>query len=173
MAGQFENWVFVGLGSNLGDSPRVLSAAAEALRVFTTGRLLRSSLWQSTPVDCPPGSPDFLNAVVGFIPKPDLTPEGTLAALQRIERAFGRQPDGVWHGPRSLDLDLLVFGTEVRSTTELSLPHPRAALRRFVLEPWNELSPELVLPVVGQSVSELLNGLPSGPRVQKSQRLST
>jgi len=163
-------WVFVGVGSNLGDSSHILPQATDALENFSQVPLRRSSWWRSAPVDCPPGSRDFLNAVVGLVPLPEMTPEQMMAGLQEIERVFGRQPRIVMHEPRPLDLDLLVFGGEVRSTEGLTLPHPQAHLRRFVLEPWNELAPTLVLPAVGRSVSELLTELPPGQRVERIAR---
>ncbi len=126
---------------------------------FTRAPLLRSSLWRSTPVDCPPGSPDFINAVVALEPLPSLTPELLLAELQAIEREFGRRPKLVLNEARPLDLDLIAWGREVRNTSTLTLPHPRAHLRRFVLQPLSELAPELVLPGQTQTVAELLAGL--------------
>jgi len=146
----------VALGSNLGDSPAMVREAMERLCGLSHSRFLSSSLWQSSPVNCPPGSPPFINAVVAFTPAPDETPESLLDQLQSIETEFGRRPKTVLNEPRPLDLDLIAFGSEVRSTPQLTLPHPRAHLRRFVLEPLNEIAPALVLPGQIQSVSELL-----------------
>src|SRR5262249_16785337 len=100
---------------------------------LSTVPLLKSSLWQTTPVDCPPGSPPFVNAVVSFCPLPVETPESLLRKLQALEREFGRKPKQVLNEPRPLDLDLIAFGYEARATDELILPHPRAHQRRFVL----------------------------------------
>ena len=136
---------FVALGSNLGDSRRILEAAFERLQKLSSSPIRRSSLWRSAPVDCPPGSPEFVNAVAALVPKPNETPESLLAGLQALEREFGRQPRKVLNEPRSLDLDLIAFGNEVRSTPLLTLPHPRASLRPFVLEPLSEVAPALVL----------------------------
>lgn len=116
----------------------------------------RSSLWQSTPVDCPPGSPQFINAAVAFEPVADETPESLLGKLQALEKEFGRRPKQALNEPRPLDLDLIAFGSEVRSTPKLTLPHPRAHLRRFVLEPLNEIAPDLVLPGQIKPIRELL-----------------
>lgn len=138
--------VIVALGSNLGESAVTLRAAVQRLRARSGSDFKASSLWRSTPVDCPPGSPLFLNAVVCFRPRPDETPETLLEHLQSLEREFGRQPKLIRNEPRPLDLDLVAFGAEVRSTTQLTLPHPRAHLRRFVLEPLCEIAPEFVLP---------------------------
>ena len=152
--------VFVGLGSNLGDSERLLGAAMARLEACAGGPMCRSSLWRSTPVECPAGSPDFLNAVVGFPARATETPESLLAKLQALEREFGRQPKRVLNEARPLDLDLLAFGREVRASLALTLPHPRAHRRRFVLAPWCELAPGLVLPGQTWSLGELLASLP-------------
>jgi 2-amino-4-hydroxy-6-hydroxymethyldihydropteridine diphosphokinase len=117
---------------------------------------LKSSLWQSTPVDCPPGSPLFVNAAVAFEPLPGETPESLLAKFQALEKEFGRRPKEVLNEPRPLDLDLIAFGNLVRSTPQLTLPHPRAHLRRFVLEPLNEIAPDLILPGQRHSIRDLL-----------------
>ena len=150
---------FIALGSNLGDSHRTIAEAFGYLEKFSATPLLRSSLWRSPPVDCPPGSPDFINAVVAFTPLPHFTPETLLAELQALEREFGRRPKLVLNEARSLDLDLIAWGDEVRNTPTLTLPHPRARLRRFVLLPLSELAPELVLPGQARTVAALLAGL--------------
>lgn len=151
---------YVALGSNLGDPARLLAAALDRLRSLAHGPVTASSFWRSVPVDCPPGSPEFLNAVCAFVPQPGETPEGLLAKMQALEREFGRRPKRVVNEARPLDLDLLAFGEEVRQTSVLTLPHPRAHLRRFVLEPLCELAPDLVLPGQTATVRELLAALP-------------
>lgn len=151
---------FVALGSNLGASAEILRAAMTRLADLAAGPLVCSSLWRSAPVDCPPGSPDFLNAVVAFVVQPDETPESLLARLQAIEAEFGRRPKQVLNEARPLDLDLIAFGKETRRSPALRLPHPRAHLRRFVLAPLDELAPELVLPGQFLPVRELLAALP-------------
>jgi 2-amino-4-hydroxy-6-hydroxymethyldihydropteridine diphosphokinase len=103
----------------------------------------------------------FLNAVVALKPCRGETPESLLAKLQALEKQFGRRPKQVLNEPRPLDLDLIAFGTEVRSTPELMLPHPRAHLRRFVLEPLNEIAPDLVLPGQTKPIRQLLAELRS------------
>ena len=146
----------VALGSNLGDSSETLREVMHRLDRLAALPSHRSSLWQSTPVDCPPGSPPFVNAAVAFQPAADETPESLLAKLQSLEKEFGRRPKQVLNEPRPLDLDLIAFGSEIRSAPELTLPHPRAHLRRFVLEPLNEIAPDLVLPGQTKSVRQLL-----------------
>ena len=152
--------VFIALGSNLGDSRRIVSKAMARLQSFSASPLLKSSLWQSTPVDCPPNSPLFMNAVAGFVPHQNETPESLLQKLRELEKEFGRTPKKVLNEPRALDLDLIVFGAETRNSPGLILPHPRAHLRRFVLQPLSEITPNLILPGQSQTVSRLLAGLP-------------
>jgi 2-amino-4-hydroxy-6-hydroxymethyldihydropteridine diphosphokinase len=132
---------------------------------FSVAPLLKSSLWQTTPVNCPPGSPPFINAVVGLTPLPRETPETLLRKLLQLEIEFGRQPKRVLNEPRRLDLDLICFGGEARDTATLKLPHPRAGQRRFVLQPLAEIAPKLVLPGQVRTVAELLSGLESRERV--------
>jgi 2-amino-4-hydroxy-6-hydroxymethyldihydropteridine diphosphokinase len=150
---------FIALGSNLGDSHRTLAEACDWLEKLSAEPLLSSSLWRSTPVDCPPGSPNFINAVVALAPLPHFTPESLLAELQALEREFGRRPKLVLNEARPLDLDLIAWDNEVRNTPALTLPHPRAHLRRFVLQPLSELAPDFVLPGQTESVAKLLASL--------------
>jgi 2-amino-4-hydroxy-6-hydroxymethyldihydropteridine diphosphokinase len=150
----------VAIGSNLGDSRRIVLKAFRRLAEFSQKPLLRSSLWQTAPLDCPPSSPLFVNAAAGLAPRQGETPESLLAKLQALEKEFGRQLKKVLNEPRPLDLDLIVFRTEVRSTPELTLPHPRAHQRRFVLQPLSEIAAQLVLPGQSKAVAELITGLP-------------
>lgn len=149
----------VALGSNLGDSEAILNRAIERLRALSDHPLRISSFHRTAPVDCPPGSPDFLNAVVLFHPRADETPEGLLARLQAIEAEFGRKRTATRNAPRPLDLDLIAFGEETRQTPTLTLPHPRATTRWFVLGPLAELAPDFVLPGTQAPVSRLLHAL--------------
>ena len=119
----------VALGSNVGDSPGILRRAMERLAEISVQPLVKSSLWQTTPVDCPPGSPPFVNAVVALTPGEGETPESLLAKLLALEKEFGRRPKQVLNEPRRLDLDLIAFGQETRLTPGLTLPHPRAIER--------------------------------------------
>ena len=137
---------FIALGSNLGDARQNIFRAMARLQYFSDAPILKSSLMRTTPVDCPPGAPDFANAVVGFVPRRNETPESLLTKLQVLEKEFGRVPKRILNEPRPLDLDLIAFGNETRNSPELILPHPRAHLRRFVLQPLNQIAPELILP---------------------------
>ena len=152
-------FVLVALGSNLGDSRALLREAMDRLAAWSSTPIRRSSLWISAPVDCPPGSPAFLNAAVGLTPFPGETPETLLARLQELEQEFGRRPKVVLNEPRPLDLDLIVFGEERRDTPRLILPHPRAHLRRFVLEPWLEVEAGATVPGLNPTVADLLHTL--------------
>jgi 2-amino-4-hydroxy-6-hydroxymethyldihydropteridine diphosphokinase len=152
---------YIALGSNVGDSPSILRRAMDHLEKLSVKPLKRSSLWQTTPVDCPPGSPTFVNAVVGLTVHPGETPAALLAKLLAMEKDFGRRPKKITNEPRRLDLDLIAFGGETSSRPELILPHPRAHERRFVLQPLNEIAPDLQLPGHRRSVSQLLAALVS------------
>lgn len=147
------------VGSNLGEPRRNVLRAMERLEKISDKPLVQSSLWQTAPVDCPPGSPPFVNAVVGLTPRAEESPESLLAKLQAIEREFGRKPKKILNEPRLLDLDLIAFGNQARATKELTLPHPRAHQRRFVLQPLSEIAPDLVLPGQTKTVAELLREL--------------
>ena len=158
---ELKKLVFVALGSNLGDSQPIILKALARLQDFSDSPILRSSLWQTSPVDCPPDSPKFINAVAGLVPRTHETPESMLQKLRGLEIEFGRAPKKVLNEPRPLDLDLIAFGNEIRHSSELTLPHPRAHERKFVLQPLSEIAPELVLPGQGKTVANLLAELQS------------
>jgi 2-amino-4-hydroxy-6-hydroxymethyldihydropteridine diphosphokinase len=157
---------YIALGSNLGDSREILERAFVRLEALSESPIVRSSLWRSAPLDCPPGSPDFLNAAAALLPLAGETPESLLAKLQSLERELGRQPKRVANEPRPLDLDLIAFGGERRQTDGLILPHPRAHLRRFVLEPLCEIAPELILPGQNRPIRELRDACPADVTVR-------
>jgi len=148
--------VYIALGSNLGNSREIVLRAMDRLQELSTEPLLRSALWKTSPIDCPPGSPPFINAVEGLRPAGAETPESLLAKLQQLEREFGRQPKRILNEPRPLDLDLIAFGSETRDSENLKLPHPRAHQRRFVVGPLSEIAPDLVLPSQSKSIRESL-----------------
>jgi 2-amino-4-hydroxy-6-hydroxymethyldihydropteridine diphosphokinase len=136
--------IFVGVGANLGDAQGSVERAFAALdRVTDTCCVARSSLYRSAPVDA--GGPDFVNAVAEL--RSALTPEALLAELQAIEARFGRERPYP-NAPRTLDLDLLLYGTRRIGTPTLTLPHPRMHLRAFVVVPLAEIAPELAPPPV-------------------------
>lgn len=158
---------FIALGSNLGDSRKMILEAMARLEDFSAEPVLKSSLWQTSPVDCPPDSPKFVNAVVGLIPQKNETPESLLKKLQNLEKEFGRTPKKILNEPRPLDLDLIAFGNETRNSPELILPHPRAHLRKFVLQPLNEIAPDLILAGQGKTVLQILDELGSQETIVK------
>jgi len=145
---------YVSLGSNLGDRAGFLLLAVRGMLGAGLDVIRLSSIYETQPVEYTE-QPMFLNLVAELRGSTLPTPEQTLARLLRIEFALGRTRD-IRLGPRTIDLDLLLFKDEQRDTEFLTLPHPRLHLRRFVLVPLTELVPTLVHPVLQQSISELL-----------------
>ena len=137
--------VYVGLGANEGDTHATLASALQALDKHPAiERVATSSLYRSAPVDAT--GPDYLNAVVEL--RTTLEPAGLLEALQSIETDHGRQRPFV-NAPRTLDLDLLLFGDREINDPALTLPHPRMHWRAFVLVPLDEIAPDLAHPRLG------------------------
>jgi 2-amino-4-hydroxy-6-hydroxymethyldihydropteridine diphosphokinase len=159
--------VVVALGSNIGDPRANVLRAMERLAQLSAAPLIKSSLWQTSPLDCPPDSPPFINAVAILAPVQGETPESLLHKLQHLEQEFGRRPKLVLNEPRPLDLDLIVFKTEQRQSPRLTLPHPRAHLRRFVLQPLCEIAPDLLLPGQSSTVRALLDRLEPDPAMRR------
>ena len=159
--------VFVALGSNLVNPRQNIEAAFRRLEEISSEPVRFSSLWKSTPVDCPADSPEFINAAAELASIAGETPESFLWSLQQLEREIGRTPKKVLNEARVIDLDLIAFDDEVRNTPELTLPHPRAHLRKFVLAPLAEIAPELVLPGQKKTVRELLANLRTDEVVEK------
>jgi 2-amino-4-hydroxy-6-hydroxymethyldihydropteridine diphosphokinase len=153
--------VYLGLGSNVGDREGTLERALTALgeRGLEVGA--RSSLYLTEPMDAPPQE-WFLNAVAGA--RTALAPQDLLRACQEVERELGRVRL-VFRGPRTLDLDLLLYGDVVREDPLLTVPHPRLHERRFVLVPLHEIAPSLVHPRLGLTVHELLERCPDTAQV--------
>ena len=147
--------ILIGLGSNRGDSRRIVVEAMARLAEFSAGDVCCSSLWRTSPVDCPPGSSDYINAAAAFSAREGLTPEGLLRSLKAIEVEYGREETPVRNAPRELDLDLLLFDDQTRNTETFTLPHPRAVDRLFVLAPAEEVLPDAVWPGTGSSVRSL------------------
>jgi 2-amino-4-hydroxy-6-hydroxymethyldihydropteridine diphosphokinase len=151
-------WVpaYIGVGSNLGDSALRVHAAFEALGAIGDTRLVaRSRLYRTRPFGPVPQG-DFVNAVAGLLTQ--LSAPQLHAAMRAIETAAGRVRSERW-GPRTLDLDLLVFGDQRVATDELIVPHPGIAERGFVLAPLADIAPTLQVPGMGR-VDELLRRLP-------------
>jgi 2-amino-4-hydroxy-6-hydroxymethyldihydropteridine diphosphokinase len=137
------NTAYVALGANLGDPAATVRAALAALANLPESRVSRSSsLYRTAPVG-PADQPDFINAVAEL--ETGLAPEALLAALLDIERRFGRLR-GERNGPRTLDLDLLLYAGLAFELPALTLPHPRMHLRAFVLQPLAEIAPHLEIP---------------------------
>ena len=151
---------FVGLGSNLGEREVTLRAAIGRLRGLPDVEVIQVSSFRDTEPVGPVDQPRFLNGAVEL--ETGLTARALLGALLELERAFGRDRSaGPLHGPRTLDLDLLLYGVETIDEPLLNVPHPRLHERRFVLEPLAELAPDLEVPGQGP-VQTLLARLDSG-----------
>ena len=151
---------FVGLGSNLGEREVTLRAAIGRLRGLPDVEVIQVSSFRDTEPVGPVDQPRFLNGAVELAT--GLTARALLGALLELERAFGRDRSaGPLHGPRTLDLDLLLYGAETIDEPLLNVPHPRLHERRFVLEPLAELDPDLEVPGQGP-VQTLLARLDSG-----------
>ena len=145
---------YVGLGSNLGDRAGYLLLAVRGMLDAGLDVIRLSSIYETEPVEYE-HQPRFLNMVAELRGSTLPSPDQTLARLLRIEYSLGRTRD-VRMGPRTIDLDLLIFQDQQRDTEFLTLPHPRIQSRRFVLVPLNELAPNLVHPVLEKPISELL-----------------
>ena len=144
---------YLGLGSNVGDRRANLQAAVDALPGHGVEVLASSSVYETEPVGEVLDQPDFLNACVRV--RTGLEPEALLDACKAVERELGRRSGGVRHGPRPIDVDLLLLGAETYGSERLSLPHAQVTSRRFVLEPLLELAPELVVPGAGRAADAL------------------
>jgi 2-amino-4-hydroxy-6-hydroxymethyldihydropteridine diphosphokinase len=147
---------YVGLGSNLGDREHMLWGAIHMLAFNPEVDVVAvSSIRETDPVGFE-DQPRFLNAAVAI--ETDLEPRALLDLLLSVERELGRTREGPRFGPRTIDLDLLLYGDELIDEPGLTVPHPRLQERKFVLEPLVELDPDLIVPEKG-SVQALLGGL--------------
>ncbi len=155
---------YLGLGSNVGDRLDHLRAAIRLLEDHEVSVEAGSSVYETEPVGEFLDQPDFLNAVVRI--RTELEPEALLDVCKAIEVERGRMLGGPRHGPRPLDVDLLLLGDVELETERLTLPHPQVTVRRFVLEPLLELDAELALPD-GTRLREALEGLGEGERVER------
>lgn len=155
---------YLGLGSNVGDREGHLRAAVELLGERGVVVEVVSSLYETEPVGAVLDQADFLNAAVRM--RTELEPEPLLDVCKEVEGERGRRAGGPRHGPRPLDVDLLLLGDLELSTARLTLPHPEVSSRRFVLAPLLELDPELTLPD-GTRLADALEALGSGQRAQR------
>ena len=146
----------IAIGSNLGDRLLNLQMARDQIRTLdgVTLPIAQSAVYETSPVDCETGAQKFYNAVIeiGFENSADELFKG----LQEIERALGRKPNHKRNVSRTIDLDLLYFGSEERAKPPLQLPHPRMTERTFVLQPLCDIAPDLRLPGQTKNVGELL-----------------
>lgn len=162
---------FVGLGSNVGDRLAHLQSAVDALGRVPGTRVEAASRVYETEAHVLAGQapqPDHLNAVVQVATRQ--APEALLEALHDAERAAGRNPHAPRWSPRPLDADLLLFGDAVVEAPGLTVPHPRLAVRRFVLAPLADVAPTLVVPRLGRSVADLLADCPDRARIERTDR---
>ncbi len=155
--------IYLSLGSNLGDREANLVRALDSLAAAGVRVLRRSSLYATEPVG-PAPQQWFLNCVIEA--EADLMPRLLLRAVQQVERALGRQRL-VRGGPRTVDIDILLYGSSVIRAAELEVPHPRMADRRFVLIPLRELAPGLRHPWLRRTVTELLADTQDASQVRR------
>jgi len=152
--------VGIALGANLGDKLANIQAARDFLvKLMPQGaKILQSPIFQSTPLECPAGSPDFYNTAVEITYQG--TPEQLLKETQEIEKKIGRVTKIVQNEARLIDLDILYFDDLTMDSNELQIPHPRISERRFVLAPLKEICPDRILPNQTLTILELLEELP-------------
>jgi 2-amino-4-hydroxy-6-hydroxymethyldihydropteridine diphosphokinase len=154
----------IALGSNVGDRENNLRQAILGINEERETRVVRvSSVYETEPMYFEHQA-RFLNCVLAA--ETHLRPTGLLDCLQELERKLGRRP-GPKNGPRVIDLDILFYGNEVVTKPNLEIPHPRITERPFVLVPLNEIRPDLIHPVLGMKVSELLANVGTGEGVVK------
>ncbi len=149
-----KNLAYLGVGSNLGDSFFLIREAIDLLNQKVQGRLLAiSSLFKTLPVGGPKDQPDYINGCAALVT--DLNPLQLLEKMREVEQQLGRTR-GEANGPRTIDLDLLLFDNQLISGGDLQVPHPRMHLRSFVLRPLQEIAPYVFHPIFNQTITELL-----------------
>jgi len=154
--------VYLSLGSNVGDRAAQLRNAIA--RLGAAGRVVaQSSLYETEPVEFTE-QPWFLNCAVAL--ETDTTPQQLMAAILGIEEEMGRKRVQK-KGPRTIDIDILIFGNMIVKSKRLTIPHPAMQHRRFVLEPLAEIAPEAVHPVFNKTIRELRDALPEGQSVTR------
>lgn len=162
---------YISLGANqestTGTALQTLTLAIADLQQLSEVPIIESSFYLTEPVDCAPGTAEFINSAVLLEVAEDCDPMALLQSLHDIEAKFGRKRGGGINASRSLDLDLIcISGIEIQ-TSALVLPHPRAHERLFVLKPLAEINPSLQLASGKPTIAELIEALPSGPWVRR------
>ena len=148
---------YIGLGGNLGDPVSRVRGGLTAMAQLSGSRLVaQSALYRSAPIG-PPEQPEYINAVACL--DTELLPRALLRALQSVEVGLGRVRGAVRWGPRTLDLDILMYGDLQLAEPQLTIPHPRMAQRAFVLIPLREVAPGIMVPGAGR-IDHLIAGLP-------------
>lgn len=150
--------VFLSLGSNLGNREANLAGAATALETCSEIRDVRSASYYETPPLLNTDQPHFLNTVLQLMT--DFKPFQLLDTIQHIESMLGRPVEHEKNEPRTIDIDILLHGDSVIETAKLTLPHPQLLYRKFVLVPFSEIAPGVLIPGINRTVSELLNHCP-------------
>ncbi len=150
----------IALGGNVGDVQRTFKRALSRLDKHDEITLLRRSDWiETAAVGGPAGQPNFMNGAI--VVETTLSPESLLETMNEVETHFGRdRATGEPMGPRTLDLDLLLYADQIVQSDRLTIPHPRMAERRFVLEPLAQIDPEWEVPGASATVNEWLQELP-------------
>ncbi len=154
--------VYIGVGSNLGERQENIDQARQLLKKKGINILRTAPLYETRAL-CKPGQvmPSFLNGV--FEVETSFSPESLLETLEQIEQELGRTKKSDW-SPRTIDLDILLYSDSILQSMVLSIPHPEMAKRWFVLKPLADLVPDMVHPVLGTTIKELLTMCPSPPR---------
>lgn len=160
--------VFIGLGSNLGERMQHLQTAVGLFRLQAECNLLELSPIYETEPRYVSSNPAYLNQIMRL--ETDLEPEELLSVCQEIERKIGRQTSRERYAPRPIDIDLLSIGDMMHSSRDLQLPHPGIFERKFVLQPWSDISPEYIIPRWNRSVRTMLQGCEDPTHIQKVQR---
>lgn len=158
--------VILSLGSNLGDrAANIRNALVELSRIDGTKVTAKAKIYETEPVDVPKEFSDALYLNSAAILETSLSADEISVAVHEIEARLGRKRSG-YHAPRTIDIDIIAYGSETRNTPELKLPHPEAASRRFVLTPLCDICPDVILPGQTRTAAELLAALPpDGQRV--------
>ena len=159
----------IGLGSNVGDRLAYLREGFRRIRSLHTGSKppLVSSIFETSPIDCAPGTKRYLNAAVEI--QFGRHPIVLLDALLGIEREMGRPSKRPRNAPRTIDLDVLYVGNLILNNPEIIIPHPLLPQRRFVLDPLSQIAPELILPGQTMTIRALLENLTDNERVVRTE----